>query len=63
VAMTPELHPKKMKEMHENQMRLYWISPRLGGWTVDAALAAGARCGAAVTRAMSDTAAFPRTLA
>jgi len=32
-AMTPELHPKKMKEMHENQMRLYWISPRLGGWT------------------------------
>src|SRR5687767_5143057 len=30
VAMTPELHPKRMKEMHENQMRLYWLSPRLG---------------------------------
>ena len=30
VEMTPERHPK---EMHENQMRLYWISPRLGGWT------------------------------
>jgi hypothetical protein len=33
LAMTPELHPKRMKEMHENQMRLYWLSPRLGGWT------------------------------
>jgi hypothetical protein len=33
VEMTPEQHPRKMKEMHENQMRLYWISPRLGGWT------------------------------
>ena len=33
VEMTPALHPKKMKEMHENQMRLYWISPLLGGWT------------------------------
>lgn len=33
MMMTPELHPKRMKEMHENQMRLYWISPRLGGWT------------------------------
>lgn len=33
MAMTPELHPRRMKEMHENQMRLYWISPRLGGWT------------------------------
>ena len=32
-AMTPELHPRRMKEMHENQMRLYWISPRLAGWT------------------------------
>lgn len=31
--MTPERHPKRMKEMHENQMRLYWISPRLAGWT------------------------------
>jgi hypothetical protein len=33
MAMTPELHPKRMKEMHENQMRLYWLSPRLGKWT------------------------------
>lgn len=33
VEMTPALHPKRMKEMHENQMRLYWISPRLAGWT------------------------------
>lgn len=33
MAMTPALHPKRMKEMHENQMRLYWISPRLAGWT------------------------------
>jgi hypothetical protein len=32
-AMTPDQHPKRMKEMHENQMRLYWISPRLDGWT------------------------------
>jgi len=32
-AMTPERHPKRMKEMHENQMRLYWLSPRLDGWT------------------------------
>jgi len=31
--MTPGEHPKRMKEMHENQMRLYWISPRLRGWT------------------------------
>jgi len=30
---TPETHPKKMKEMHENQRRLYWISPRLSGYT------------------------------
>ncbi|HUR39319.1 MAG TPA: hypothetical protein VM222_07485 [Planctomycetota bacterium] len=33
VEMTPERHPKRMKEMHENQQRLYWVSPRLGGWT------------------------------
>jgi hypothetical protein len=31
--MTPDRHPKRMKEMHENQMRLYWISPRIGKWT------------------------------
>jgi 2-dehydro-3-deoxygluconokinase len=39
-----------------------YIAARLGGWAVDAALAAGARCGAAVTNAPSDTAGFPRTL-
>src|SRR6185295_2583295 len=33
VVMTPDQHPTKMKQMHENQMRLYWISPRLAGWT------------------------------
>ena len=33
VEMTPDRHPKRMKEIHENQMRLYWISPRLNGWT------------------------------
>lgn len=33
MAMTPQLHPKRMKEMHENQMRLYWLSPCLRGWT------------------------------
>ena len=33
MSMTPQLHPKRMKEMHENQMRLYWMSPRLGKWT------------------------------
>ncbi len=33
VAMTPGRHPRRMKEIHENQMRLYWISPRLGKWT------------------------------
>ena len=32
-VMTPDQHPTKMKQMHENQMRLYWISLRLGGWT------------------------------
>lgn len=32
-AITREQHPKRMKEMHENQMRLYWLSPRLNGWT------------------------------
>ncbi len=31
--MTPELHPKRMKETHEGLMRLYWISPRQGKWT------------------------------
>ena len=39
-----------------------YIATRLRGGTVDAALRAGARCGAAVTNAMSDTAGFPRLL-
>lgn len=33
VDMTTDRHPKRMKEIHENQVRLYWISPRLGRWT------------------------------
>jgi 2-dehydro-3-deoxygluconokinase len=37
-----------------------YIGARLGGGTIDAAIRAGARCGAAVTTAMSDTAAFPK---
>jgi 2-dehydro-3-deoxygluconokinase len=39
-----------------------YIAARLRGGTVDAALRAGARCGAAVTKAPSDTAGFPRTV-
>jgi 2-dehydro-3-deoxygluconokinase len=40
-----------------------YISARLRGDTIDAALQAGIRCGAAVTMSVSDTAGFPRTLA
>jgi 2-dehydro-3-deoxygluconokinase len=39
-----------------------YIAARLSGAPVDVALRAGARCGAAVTTALSDTAAFPRSL-
>ena len=39
-----------------------YIAVRLGGGTIKAALRAGAHCGAAVTTALSDTSAFPRTL-
>jgi 2-dehydro-3-deoxygluconokinase len=39
-----------------------YIAARLGGGTIDDALGAGARCGAAVTTAVSDTSGFPRTL-
>jgi len=39
-----------------------YIAVRLRGGTIDDALRAGARCGAAVTRAVSDTAAFPRSI-
>ena len=31
--MTPDRHPRQMKEIHEGRMRLYWLSPRLGNWT------------------------------
>jgi 2-dehydro-3-deoxygluconokinase len=39
-----------------------YIAVRLRNGTVDEALRAGARCGAAVTSALSDTSGFPRTL-
>jgi 2-dehydro-3-deoxygluconokinase len=39
-----------------------YIAVRLRGGTVESALRAGANCGAAVTTALSDTSAFPRTL-
>jgi 2-dehydro-3-deoxygluconokinase len=39
-----------------------YIAVRLNGGTVEDALQSGARCGAAVTTAVSDTAAFPRRL-
>jgi 2-dehydro-3-deoxygluconokinase len=39
-----------------------YIAVRLRGGTIDDALRAGATCGAAVTTAVSDTAAFPRQL-
>ena len=39
-----------------------YIAVRLRGGAIDEALRAGTRCGAAVTRAVSDTAAFPRSL-
>ena len=32
VAMTPELHPKEMKQINETEMRLYWVSPRIEKW-------------------------------
>jgi len=31
--MTRDKHPRKMKLFHENRFRLYWVSPRLTGWT------------------------------
>lgn len=40
-----------------------YVGARLGGGTIDDALRSGARCGAAVTTSVSDTAGFPRTLA
>lgn len=39
-----------------------YIAVRLRGGTIGEALRAGARCGAAVTTALSDTAAFPRSV-
>jgi 2-dehydro-3-deoxygluconokinase len=38
-----------------------YIAVRIRGGTIDAALRSGARCGAAVTSSVSDTAGFPRT--
>lgn len=31
--MTPERHPKRMKEVVETALRLFWLSPRMGRWT------------------------------
>jgi 2-dehydro-3-deoxygluconokinase len=39
-----------------------YIAVRINGGTIESALTAGVRCGAAVTTAMSDTAAFPRSI-
>ena len=39
-----------------------YVATRLRGGTIDDALGAGARCGAAVTTAVSDTSGFPRSL-
>jgi 2-dehydro-3-deoxygluconokinase len=39
-----------------------YIASRISGGTIDAALRSGARCGAAVTTSLSDTAGFPRGL-
>jgi hypothetical protein len=32
-SMTPERHPTRMKQIHEGQLRLFWMSPRIRGWT------------------------------
>lgn len=31
--MRPELHPTRMKQAHEARLRLFWVSPRIDGWT------------------------------
>jgi hypothetical protein len=31
--MTPERHPRQMKEVREDRLRLFWISRREGRWT------------------------------
>ncbi len=33
VEMRPELHPRRMKQIPETKLRLFWVSPRLGRWT------------------------------
>ena len=33
VDLPPDRHPTRMKQIHEGQLRLYWLSPRLSGWT------------------------------
>jgi hypothetical protein len=32
-VMTPERHPRQMKEVREDRLRLFWLSPREGRWT------------------------------
>lgn len=31
--MTPERHPRRMKEIREDRLRLFWLSSREGRWT------------------------------
>ena len=33
LAMSPDRHPRRMKETTEDRLRLYWLSPRQGRWT------------------------------
>jgi hypothetical protein len=33
VTMAPDLHPRRMKQIHETRQRLFWLSPRCGRWT------------------------------
>ena len=33
IDMTPATHPKKMKEIHETDLRLFWVSPQLNSWS------------------------------
>lgn len=33
VAMSPESHPRRMQEVGEDRLRLFWIAPRIGRWT------------------------------
>ncbi|MBI2899821.1 MAG: hypothetical protein HYY17_06525 [Planctomycetes bacterium] len=33
IEMNAGRHPRAMKRFHENQLRLFWVAPRLGEWT------------------------------